>query len=195
MAKTKFIENPNRAIIIGTSAGGIHTLKAIISKLPKDFAFPIVIVIHRLKNVKSHLVQVLQSFSKLEVKEAEEKEQMLGGKIYVAPSNYHLLLEDDSSFSLTVDEVVNFSRPSIDISFISFGEVLKEKLLGIVLTGANSDGARGLKSIQQNGATVWVQDPDDAYVSSMPRAAIALVPDAKRLTVDEIARELQELSY
>ena len=194
MAKPKFTESPDRVIIIGTSAGGIHTLKALLGNLTPDYRFPIVIVIHRLKNVRSHLVQVLQSFCKMIVKEAEEKEVMRGGTIYVAPSNYHLLLEHDLSFSLTVDEAVNFSRPSIDISFISFGEILKEKLIGIILTGANADGSRGLLSMHQNGSLAWVQHPDDAYVSSMPRSALQLVPDAKALTIKEIERELQKLS-
>jgi two-component system chemotaxis response regulator CheB len=193
MLKTKFTDELNKVIVIGTSAGGINALKPLLSSLKKDFKHPIIIVIHRLKNVKSHLVSVLQTFCTLKVKEAEEKEFLQAGYVYVAPSNYHLMLETDLYFSLIVDELVNFSRPSIDVSFVSFSEVLKDKLLGIVLTGANADGAIGAKAIFENGGQVWVQEPETAYVQTMPKAALEQVPKAYVYPLKKIMRALQTL--
>ncbi len=150
------------------------------------------IVIHRLKNVKSHLTEVLQNFTKLKVKEAEEKEEIKPGHIYVAAANYHLLLEEDFCFSLCVDEVINFSRPSIDVSFVSFAQVVQNNLLAIILTGANSDGAHGLAQVFEFDGEAWVQDPNEAYVASMPREALRLVPNAKSMTIPEMSSKLRE---
>lgn len=192
MANTKSTENLNKIIIVGTSAGGIHTLKSLLAGLKKSFPCPIVIVIHRLKNVKSHLVDVLQNFTKLEVKEIEEKESIKAGYVYVVPANYHLLLEDDFSFSLIVDEVINFSRPSIDVSLVSFAQVVQNNLLAIILTGANADGAQGLAMVKEFDGEAWVQNPEEAYVASMPREALKLVPNAKSMTIPEMSAKLRE---
>lgn len=192
MVSTRSTENLNKIIIIGTSAGGIHTLKLLLAGLKKNFPCPIVIVIHRLKNVKSHLVEVLQNFTKLKVREAEEKEAIKPGFVYVVPANYHLLLEEDFSFSLIVDEVINFSRPSIDVSLISFAQVVQNNLLAIILTGANSDGALGLAMVKEFDGEAWVQNPEEAFVASMPREALKLVPNAKTMTIPEMSKKLLE---
>ena len=188
--KTRSTKKLDKVIIIGTSAGGIHALKQLVNPLTRKFPYPVVIIIHRLKNVKSHLIEVLQTFTPLTVKEAEEKEYIKPGVIYVAPSNYHLLLETNNTFSLSVDDAVNFSRPSIDVSLISFSDVLKHRALGIILTGANADGAYGLQVLHQNGGEAWVQNPEEAYVSSMPEKALELVPDAKRMSILEMSKIL-----
>lgn len=192
MASTRSTENLNKIIIIGTSAGGIHTLKLLLEGLKNSFPCPIVIVIHRLKNVKSHLTNVLQNFTKLKVKEAEEKEEIKPGHIYVAPANYHLFLEENFCFSLCVDDVINFSRPSIDVSFVSFAQVVQNNLLAIVLTGANSDGAQGLLQVCEFDGEAWVQNPNEAYVSSMPREALRAVPTAESLSISEMKTKLRE---
>lgn len=192
MANTKSTENLNKIIIVGTSAGGIHTLKSLLADLKKSFPCPIVIVIHRLKNVKSHLVDVLQNFTKLKVKEIEEKEEIKAGFVYVVPANYHLLLEEDFTFSLIVDEVINFSRPSIDVSLVSFAQVVQNNLLAIILTGANADGAQGLAMVKEFDGEAWVQNPEEAYVASMPREALKLVPNAKSMTIPEMSAKLRE---
>lgn len=192
MVRTRSIENLNKVIIIGTSAGGIHALKSLLSGLKMKFPCPIVIVIHRLKNVKSHLVEVLQNFTKLKVCEAEEKQELQSGYIYVAPANYHLLLEDNFSFSLCVDEVINFSRPSIDVSFVSFAQIIQNNLLAIVLTGANADGANGLATVCEFDGEVWVQNPEEAYVASMPKEALKKVPNAKTMTIQQMSTKLKE---
>lgn len=193
--KTRYTERLNKTIIIGTSAGGINALKPLVRSLSKKFPYPIVVVIHRLKNVRSHLVEVLQTFTKLKVKEAEEKEKMAKGFVYVVPSNYHLMLEENSTFSLTVDELINFSRPSIDVSFISFSEILKERLLCLVLTGANSDGAAGALTVYENDGEVWIQDPEEAYVSTMPAAALEKVPLASKLSLQKMVERLIEFEH
>lgn len=190
MGKIKFTKNYPKVIIIGTSAGGIQTLKTLITSLKKEFCCPIIIVIHRLKNVKSHLAQVVQTFTNLNVFEAEEKQTIHDGCIYIAPANYHLMLEQDHSFTLTVDEAINFSRPSIDVSFVSFSEILKNSLIAIVLTGANADGAQGLQTVLKNNGEAWVQDPEQAFVSFMPKASIDHNPKATILTIEEMAVKL-----
>ena len=149
---------------------------------------PIVVVLHRLKNVQSKLEDVLQLSSKIPVKEAEDKQPIKPNTIYLAPGNYHLLVERDHSFSLSVSEKVNFSRPSIDVTFISVGEVYGENALGIVLTGANPDGANGLQFIADNGGEAIVQDITEAQVSVMPQSALMVTPGARELKLQEIGK-------
>ncbi len=191
--KARFIKKSDRLVVIGTSAGGIHALKIILEGINRDFNIPVVIVIHRLKNVKSHMESVLQASTSVPIKEAEEKEKIQRGNIYIAPANYHLLIEEDGSFSLSVDELVNFSRPSIDITLVSASEVYKEKAIGIILTGANADGAYGLQSIHENGGVTVVQLPEEAQVNTMPLEALKAVPGAQKLSLRAISQFLNEL--
>ncbi len=191
--KAKYTKNSDALVIIGTSAGGIHALKAIFQAMDPGFHLPIVVTIHRLKNVKSHMESVLQASTDLLVKEAEEKEVIRPGHIYISPANYHLLVEKDKSISLSVDELVNFSRPSIDVSFVSASEVYGENIIGIILTGANADVAKGLQSIYENGGLTMVQNPASAQVDTMPAEALKTTPEAIVLTLDEISAFLNNL--
>lgn len=159
-------------IVIGGSLGGMEAISSLLSILPADYALPIIIVLHRLKNVKSPLIELLSLKTRLKVKEADEKEKLEPGVAYIAPANYHLLVESDKTLSLCISEVVNYSRPSLDVIFESVASVYKDKVIGILLTGANEDGGEGLKSITLAGGLTVVQDPSTATSPVMPMAAI-----------------------
>ncbi len=159
-------------IVIGASFGGLNALKTILPILPKDFSIPIVIVQHLGQESNKYMLKHLDSICDVGVKEAEEKEKMKPGIIYFAPSNYHLLIEDDMTLSLSVEEKVNYSRPSIDVLFESAAYAFHQGVVGLVLTGANTDGSLGLKKIKEfNGLTI-VQSPDTAEATAMPQGAI-----------------------
>ncbi|WP_367752885.1 chemotaxis protein CheB [Flavobacterium sp. WC2430] len=179
-----------RLIIIGGSAGSFNLILSILKGLDKEMNTPVVIVLHRLKNTTTILEDYLQLQSHYIVKEAEDKEHIKPGYIYTAPSDYHLLLEEDLSFSLDASEEVNYSRPSIDVCFESFSYVLKENCCGILLSGANEDGAMGLKIIAKNGGETIVQDSNEAEYASMPRAAIELYKKHKVFTLNDIIKQM-----
>lgn len=160
------------AIVLGASAGGIQIVTDLINTLPEDFSLPIIIVIHLPKTSDGVWPALLNSKSKITVKEADEKEFVKAGTAYIAPANYHLLLESDLSLSLTIDEHVHFARPSIDVLFETAAESCRKTVIGIVCTGGNADGAAGLLRIKRNGGLTIVQDPETAEVSLMPIAAI-----------------------
>lgn len=162
-----------KAIVIGTSAGGLYALSSILQKLPVAYPLPIVVVQHRAKDQSYLLEDVLQSKSKIKIKQADEKEAIKGRYVYIAPPDYHLLVESNKTFSLSADEQVRYSRPSIDVLFESAALVYKETLIGIVLTGANNDGAYGIEMINQYGGLTIAQDPNEADFPIMPRASIA----------------------
>jgi two-component system chemotaxis response regulator CheB len=140
--------------------------------LPADFPIPVIVVQHRSKDERNLLEEVTQVKCKLTIKQADEKEAIKEGTAYFAPPNYHLLIEKNGTFSLSYDAPVNYSRPSIDVLFETAAEVYKNKLLGIILTGANKDGARGMKTIRQHGGTTIAQQPDTAEYPEMPQSAI-----------------------
>ena len=172
-------------IVIGSSAGGIQALEYLTAKLPSDF-IAIAIVQHLKNTMESYLPIRLAKICKMKVKEAEEKELIQTGTVYIAPPGYHLLIEYDKTFSLSVDEKISFSRPSIDVLFESTAEVYGDKGIGIILSGANADGSNGLKLIKQLGGLTMVQKPSTAIVAYMPEAAI------KATTVDYIV-SLEEM--
>jgi two-component system chemotaxis response regulator CheB len=174
-------------IVIGGSAGCIDALLAILPALPHDFAVPLLVVIHRSPMKESPLAEVFQRHCKLKVKEAEEKEPILPGNVYLAPADYHLLIEESKTFSLDYSEKVNYSRPSIDITFEQAAIAYKEQLIGILLTGANTDGAKGLLTILENGGFTIVQNPITAAVPTMPKAAITLSDKHEIIKLEEIA--------
>ena len=182
-----------KAIAIGVSAGGAQALDKLLPQLPSDFGAPIIVVQHVLENSDVYLANHLNRESALSVKVAEERERMLPGHAYIAPAHYHLLVEDDSTFSLSADPPVRFSRPSIDVLFMSAADAFQNELVGIVLTGANSDGAAGLSTIKANGGIAIVQDPATADVSLMPQAAIEATDADAILNLQEIAQYLREL--
>jgi two-component system chemotaxis response regulator CheB len=181
------------AIVIGSSAGGLNALKTIFRGLSKRFNIPLIIVQHISPDAENYLIQILHDLRKLKVKEADEKERPVPGVAYLAPPNYHLLLEADRTFTLTIDERVNYARPSIDVLFETAAEAYKDKLIGIILTGANNDGSLGLKKIKDFGGLTIVQDPETAEVESMPRAAIQTAVVDHIVPLDEIASFLNSL--
>lgn len=163
------------AIVIGVSSGGLSVMKIMFALLPKDFRTPIIIVQHISAHSDNQWIRLLNEKSNLYLKEADEKEKIESGKVYIAPANYHLMVEMDKTCSLTIDERVNFARPSIDVLFESAAEVYKNKLIGVILTGSNADGTAGLKKIKEYGGLTIAQDPKTAESAYMPASAIAAV--------------------
>lgn len=184
-----------KAIVIGTSFGGHEALKLILPQLEKGFPLPVIIVLHIGDHNNDSFINHLNDVCKLVVKEAEGNEPILPGTIYFSPPNYHLLVEDNFTFSLSTDEKLNYSRPSIDILFESAAWVYKKDLIGVVLTGANSDGAEGLKIIKGLGGKTICQNPCSALSPAMPRAAIKIAGPDICLKLEDIAGQLIELAY
>lgn len=161
-----------KAIVIGTSAGGLLALSTILQALPVNYPIPLVVVQHRTKDQKTLLEEILQQKSKLTVIQADEKEVIKAGFVFIAPPDYHLLVESDHSFSLSSEEPVQYSRPSIDVLFESAADAFRETLVGIILTGSNTDGAAGIAAINNHGGLTIAQDPAEARYPEMPIAAI-----------------------
>jgi two-component system chemotaxis response regulator CheB len=161
-----------KAIVIGASAGGLFAVSYLIEKLPPDYPVPIVVVQHRAKDQRDLLEEVLQNKARIRIKQADEKEKIESNIVYIAPPDYHLLVESDETFSLSSDEPVRFSRPSIDVLFESAAKVFKDSLAGIILTGANSDGAAGIVAVKKYGGLTIAQDPAEAQFPFMPAASI-----------------------
>jgi len=182
-----------KAVVIGSSAGGLNALKTLFRGLDHRFRLPVIIVQHISPNSENYLIQILNELKKIKVKEADEKEKPVKGTAYIAPPNYHLLIEPDQTFTLTVDERVNYARPSIDVLFETAAEAYQDTLIGIILTGANNDGSSGLKRIKEFGGFTIVQDPDTAEVDSMPRAAILTTSVDKIMSIEEISAFLNTL--
>ena len=167
-----------QALLIGASAGGVEALLQLLEDLPPNYRLPVVCLLHVPDRNDSLLAELLARRLRLPAKEAEDKEYLRGGVVYVAPAGYHLSIESDHSFSLSREEPRHFSRPSIDILFESAADAYGAALAAALLTGANEDGAAGLLAIQQAGGLTLVQEPSDAQVPTMPEAALALLqPD------------------
>ncbi|WP_343522759.1 chemotaxis protein CheB [Pedobacter sp.] len=163
---------PCAALIIGGSAGSLDVLLEIFPALRNDIPFPIVVVVHRKASNESLLTDLLKSRTRLAVCEANEKEFLSPGKVFIAPADYHMLIEQDQSISLDYSEKVNYSRPSIDVTFQSAAEVFKEKLVCILLSGSNADGVEGLKSVNNFNGRVVIQNPYTAIMPYMPQQAV-----------------------
>ncbi len=183
-----------KVTVIGVSTGGIKAIKTILSVLPSKFALSVIIVMHRHKDTDGCLEQLLDNDCKMHVKQADEKEEITAGVVYVAPPNYHLLIEDDGTFSLSVEGAVNYARPSVDVVFESAAEVYGQGLIGVILTGANKDGSQGLKKIKESGGLVIVQTPETSEVADMPEAAIASVKPDYVLPLEKIGPFLKKLA-
>lgn len=181
------------AIVIGASAGAVEALNVILRPLKRGFPLPIIIVVHLPADRRSALADLFRAKCEIEVREAEDKEDIVAGTIYFAPPDYHLLVEGNRNFSLSCDAPVLFSRPSIDVLFESAADAYGSGLIGIILTGANADGARGLKAITEAGGHGIVQTPSSAYASAMPEAALGMSPKAKSMTLEAIATYLAEI--
>jgi two-component system chemotaxis response regulator CheB len=181
------------AVAVGASTGGIEALIVLLKALPRDFEPAILIVMHIPATNDSLLVSVLAPHCLLPVQEAEDKDPLKPGAVYIAPPGYHMLTELDRTLALSVDEPVNFCRPSIDVLFESAAYAYRRALLGIVLTGANDDGARGLKAIREAGGLAWVQDPQEAVAGAMPQSAIQCAGADRILRLQDLAKELAAL--
>lgn len=162
-----------KAIVIGTSAGGLFVLSSLLEPLPANYPVPILVVQHRIKDERDLLEEILQSKCRIKIKQADEKDDIERGAVYIAPPDYHMLVEADETISLSVDEAVHYSRPSIDVLFETAAVTFREKLVGIILTGANDDGAAGISAIAKYGGLTIAQQPAEAEFAFMPQSAIA----------------------
>ncbi|HSS18697.1 MAG TPA: chemotaxis protein CheB [Pyrinomonadaceae bacterium] len=179
-------------VVVGTSTGGLKALQTLLRSLSPVFPLPVVVVQHRGKDADVELCEFLAREVALPVTEPEDKEEILPGHIYLAPRDYHLLLEN-RSFALSIDVPVGFARPSIDVLFESAAAEYQEKTIGVILTGANRDGARGLAAIKSRGGFAVVEAPESAVRREMPEAAIASTKPDLVLPLGEIAHELFKL--
>ena len=187
-------EGEAKAVAIGASAGAVQALLEILPALPADYPLALLIAVHVPPDRDNVLVPLLQSRCLLRIKEAEDKEPIRTGTAYVAPSDYHLLVEAGRTLALSSDEAVNYSRPSIDVLFESAADAFGPDLIGVILTGANEDGAVGLRAISFAGGRVIVENPDHAHASAMPQAALKTCPGAPTMRLEEIAHYLAELA-
>ena len=179
-------------VVVGMSWGGLHAFSELLRRLPGDFPLPVAVVQHRSRESTSLLAEVLQDVSALPVHEVEDNDPV-GPGVHLAPADYHLLV-GDGLFNLSVDAPVRFSRPSIDVTFTSAAESYGARVAGVVLTGANDDGARGLACIAEHGGLAMVQDPATAEAPTMPQAALRRVPSAEVHTLDALADRLLALA-
>ena len=176
-------------VVVGASWGGLSALTRLISGLPSDFDVPVAVVQHRSRHADNLLASLLQDATPLTVVDVEDKEPLLPGSVYIAPANYHMLV-DNGHLSLSTDPLVRFSRPSIDVTFLSAADTYPGSTIGVILTGANDDGARGLRHIVDRGGRAVVQDPATAESPVMPHAAQRAVPEATIVPLPSIAETL-----
>ena len=187
------IRSQPEAVVIGASAGALEALTAILPPLPEHFPLPLMVVVHMPPDKPSVLAELFRAKCRIQVREAEDKEPVIGGTAYFAPPDYHLLVEADRCLSLSNDEPVLHSRPSIDVLFESAADAYGPALIAIVLSGANHDGAAGLKAVSKAGGMAIVQSPKGAFAAAMPEAAKAMCPSAQVLTLQEIAAYMQKV--
>jgi two-component system chemotaxis response regulator CheB len=164
-----------KALVIGVSTGGVSALKYLLGKLPADFPIAVLIVSHIAPDSDDGMALLLNSLCSIRVKEADEQEIITFGTVYLAPANYHLLVERGGSLALSIDPPVNFARPSVDVLFESAANVYGSELIGVILTGAGADGSKGLLKIKNCGGVAIVQNPTDAEMASMPQSALQLL--------------------
>jgi two-component system chemotaxis response regulator CheB len=193
MAASRSLAEDIDAIVIGASAGGIEALSALLPALPRGGQVAVFVVLHLPRDRDSLLADIFRPRCAFDVREAEDKEPVSPGSIYFAAPDYHLLLDEGPRLALSVDEPVMFSRPSIDVLFESAADLYGPRLLGIVLSGANGDGAVGLKKVHAAGGLAWVQDPAEAKAALMPEMAMKEVPDSRVLSLAEMASLLGTL--
>lgn len=174
------------AVVIGASAGAVEALSVVLPSLPPTFKLPVIVVVHIPPDKRSAIADLFNAKCQLAVKEAEDKEPLSGGTIYFAPPDYHVLVEASKTLSLSDDEPVLFSRPSIDVLFESAADVYGPELIAVVLTGANQDGAKGARAVLERGGVGLVQEPKTAFASAMPEAAIQECPAARVLSLEAI---------
>jgi two-component system chemotaxis response regulator CheB len=184
---------PFDVVAIGASAGGVEALDVLLPTLPKNFPAAILIVLHLSEGSRSDLASLYAEGCAMPVHEASDKLPIVPGSIYFAPPGYHFLAESDHSCALSTEPAVNYSRPSIDVLFESVAWTYPGRALGIVLTGASTDGAAGLAAIHAAGGITWAQQPDEAKVAIMPKAAIERGVVDRVLTVRQMSANLLSL--
>jgi len=182
-----------KAIVLGASFGGMEAIKNLLFMLSPQCTIPIIAVLHIGNNTIDTYLSMLNKNSHYNVKEAEEKEPIKFRNFYFAPPNYHLQVEDNFTFSLSTDEKVNFSRPSIDVLFETAAWSFKDELIGVLLTGSNNDGANGLKTIRDYGGITIVENPETAFAKTMPETAVKISSPHYILDLKEIAGKITEL--
>lgn len=179
-------------VVVGASWGGLAAVSRLVSELPANLSVPLAVVQHRSRHADNLLASLLQDATSLRVVDVEDKEPLEPGCVYIAPANYHMLV-DAGHLTLTLDPMVRFSRPSIDVTFVSAADAYPGATLGVVLTGANDDGSRGLRHIVNRGGKAIVQDPETAESPTMPAAARAAVPEAVVLPLAKISARIIEM--
>lgn len=182
-----------KAVIIGGTAGSFQVITRILSSISKDFPMPLLLCLHRLKHIRSGFVEALSLKSNIPIEEPYDKDTLKPGKAYLAPANYHMYVELANRVALSTEETVNHSRPSIDLSFITAANAYREKLIGIILSGANKDGALGLKKVRDNGGVTIVQDPNECEVKTMTQSALQLTKVDFVYSTDQIISYLKKL--
>lgn len=182
-----------KAVIIGGSAGSFQVVTKILNSLSTSFPLPVLLCLHRLKHVRSGFVEALSLKSGIPVVEPYDKYQLKPGVAYLAPANYHMYLELANRIALSTEEARHHSRPSIDLSFMTAAYAYRKKLIGIILSGANKDGAEGLKKVKELGGIAIVQDPEECEVSTMTTASIQLTQVDHIFKTDQIIRFLQRI--
>lgn len=185
----------NYLVVIGGSAGSLEVILAMLPKLRLDLHVALLIVLHRSNDPAPVLTSLLSSKTTIPVKEVEEKEIIEAGTIYIAPADYHLLIEDDFTFSLDYSEKINYSRPSIDVTFEIAAEVYKNQLTCILLSGGNTDGTIGLQTVKEAGGTTVIQDPLTAAVPFMPQHAKSMVSIDYILDIPAMAPFINNITY
>lgn len=182
-----------KIIVIGGSAGSFSVLSSILADIRPDFRIPIVLSLHRLKHVRSGLVEGLSLKSAIKIVEPNDKDKMEPNTVYLAPANYHLFIELDGTFALSTEEPRNHSRPSIDHTFFSAAYAYRDKAMGILLTGANRDGALGIKALADKKGYTIIQDPATADIDTMPKAALELFKPDEVVSPEQIVQILNSL--
>ena len=182
-----------KAVVIGGSAGSFPLVVEILAGLPKNFPLPVLLCLHRLKHIRHGFVEALNIKSNIPVIEPEDKESIRPGRAYLAPSNYHMFVEIGNTIALSTDEMVKFSRPSIDLTFDTASYVYRNYMIGVMLSGANTDGAEGFQKAHQRGAFTIVQNPAEATIKTMPEGALKLVKPDLVLDIADIVKFLQKV--
>ena len=188
------LSREGRVVVLGASAGAVEALGLLLPELPADFPWPVLVVVHLPARPPSLLVPLFSPRCALRVFDAEDKLPLAPGTVYFAPPDYHLLIESRALLALSVDPPVQFSRPSIDVLFHSAALVFGAAAIGILLSGANSDGAEGLRAIADAGGLAWVQEPATASAREMPLAALQRVPSARAMTPAALGQALCHLA-
>jgi two-component system chemotaxis response regulator CheB len=182
-----------KAVVIGGSAGSFQVITRILMSLPKNFPIPVLLCLHRLKHIRSGFVEALSIKSGIPIIEPYDKDNIKPGIGYLAPSNYHMYIELNKRIALSTEEPVNHSRPSIDLTFETAAQAYRDKLIGIILSGANRDGAYGLKKVKQHGGVAIVQDPNECQVKTMTEASLKLTAVDHIFTTQQIINFLSNL--